>query len=92
MVVVPPGGWWHLTFAYTESTHISFNYIDEHGVEAAFRCATTIIYIYMRFQSFGQSRSKIGSVFDDTTLAFDCPIIIDLSFVMDGRIIHYCII
>ena len=37
MVIVPPGGWWHLTFAYTETTHISFNYIDEHGVEAAFR-------------------------------------------------------
>ena len=36
MVVVPAGGWWHLTVAFTHSTHISFNYMDEHGVEPAF--------------------------------------------------------
>jgi hypothetical protein len=33
--VVPAGGWWHMTVAMENSVSVSYNYIDEHGVEMA---------------------------------------------------------
>lgn len=35
MVVVPAGGWWHMTVAFENSISISMNFIDEHGANAS---------------------------------------------------------